>query len=453
MIRILVALAVAAPALAINSTTAVAPPPVAWATGFSNGNCEAHPHAGVQTKDGGFLMVGDSVCYGQVSKLKRNIFVVKSSATGKEEWSLGLTETGYNYGKYAVELRDGTFLVAGVKTAKNRQAKGGYIQSRYLARISSTGQLTKESVFPNVAPEAGTGDGFMCATETSEDGTVIATGWTRGDIGDPNSPMFIVWGTPFIMKIKMGSEAADPIVIFEKDVQSSSNDAFVGIQGMRIYEDTHNGVYAMAVETHHKENLVEEMGLATVDFNGDIKWFKFFPADKIKGTSMSQSYALTLARDGSGYAVAGHGFKGNPWGRLIKVDPSGQLLWDKRFRNCDDESTSCDEVNTECYGVDGTLDNGFVVTCGTGCTGKDCSSKDSTWMAYVHRTDADGNALWSKDYTTQEANNAGEFIVTTRKGGYAIFIDANSWGSKSTGGNFGLMLLEPDVGAPTIIHV
>merc|ERR1712232_1124470 len=177
---------------------------------------------------------------GKVSKLKRSIFVVKSSASGKEEWSLKLTETGYNYGKYAVELRDGTFPVAGVKTAENRRAKGGNIQSRYLARISSTGKLTKETVFPNVAPEAGTGDGFMCATETSEDGTVIATGWIRGDIGDPNSPMFIVWGTPFIMKIKVGSGAEDPIVIFEKEVQSSSNDAFVGLQGMRIYEDTHN---------------------------------------------------------------------------------------------------------------------------------------------------------------------------------------------------------------------
>jgi hypothetical protein len=222
---------------------------------------------------------------------------------------------------------------------------------------------------------------------------------------------------------------------------------------MRIFEDSHNRVYTMAVETHHKENLVEEMGLATLDFNGDIKWFKAFRADQIKGTSMSQAYALTVARDGSGYAVAGHGFKGNPWGRLIKVDPSGNLLWDKRFRNCEHESTSCDEVNTECYGVDTTPDNGFIVTCGTGCTGRHCSAKDGVWMAYVHRTDAHGNELWSKDYSTQDANNAGEYIVTTREGGYAVYIDAQSWGSKSTGGNFGLMLLKPDVGTPAHVQV
>lgn len=308
--------------------------------------------------------------------------------------------------------------------------------------------------FPNVAPEAGTGDGFMCATETSEDGTIVATGWIRGDLGYIDQPMFIIWGTPFIMKIKLGATMEESSIIFDKEVQSSGSDDFVGIQGMRIYEDTHNQVYAMAVETHHKENTVEEMGVATLDFNGDLKWFKFFPADRIQGTSMSQAYAFTLARDGSGYAVAGHGFKGNPWGRLIKVDPSGNLLWDKRFRNCEDESTNCDEVNTECYGVDTTADNGFVVTCGTGCTGKDCTARDGTWMAYVHRTDENGNALWSKDYSSnQDANNAGEYIVTTRNGGYAVYIDANSWGPKSTGGNFGLMLLNSDVDSSVNVQV
>lgn len=453
MMRSLVVAAFAAQALALDNVMEVSAPAVQWATGFSNGNCEAHPHAGVQTKDDGFLMVGDSQCYGGSSKLKRGIFVVKASATGKEQWSMKLGDTGYNYGKFAVELRDGTFLVAGVKTVRNRSAKGGYEESRYFARISSSGKLAQETVFPNVDPSAGTGDGFMCATETSEDGTVIATGWTRGDLGDPDQPMFAIWGTPFIMKIELGSGSAEPTVVFDKEVQSTSLNDFVGIQGMRIFEDTHNGVYAMAVETHHKEDLTEEMGLATLDFNGNIKWFKAFRADQIKGTSMSQAYALTVARDGSGYAVAGHGFKGNPWGRLIKVDPSGNLQWDKRFRNCDHESVSCDEVNTECYGVDTTPDNGFVVTCGTGCTGQDCSGKDGVWMAYVHRTDANGKELWSQDYSTQDANNAGEYIVTTREGGYAIYIDAQSWGSTSTGGNFGLMLLKPDVAAPAPVQV
>jgi len=256
------------------------------------------------------------------------------------------------------------------------------------------------------------------------------------------------------MKLKFGSGAEDPTVVFDKIVQTASNDSWVGMQGMRIYEDSVNNVYAMPVATsarnasHQHTDANVEFGLATLDTNGDVQWFRQFPAtnefQKETGPS-SHPYAFTLAPGGAGYVIAGIGFKdAHPWGRLAKINPGGELLWDQRFRNCDHESVDCDEVNTECYGVSVTPDDGYVVTCGTGCTGRHCSARESNWMTYVHRTDAAGNALWSKDYSTQEANNAGEYISTTRDGGYAVYIDANSWGSKSTGGNFGLMLLQPD---------
>jgi len=164
-------------------------------------------------------MVGDSQCYWDLaSPLKRGIFVVKASAAGRAEWSLNLGDQGYNYGKFAVELRDGTFLIAGVKTVQNKKSKKGYAESRYLARISSAGQLAMEYVFPNVAPETGTGDGFMCATETSDDGTIIATGWIKGDLsGDQDQPMFIIWGTPFAMKIILTSNFSHSSIVFDKD--------------------------------------------------------------------------------------------------------------------------------------------------------------------------------------------------------------------------------------------
>ena len=35
-------------------------------------------------------------------------------------------------------------------------------------------------------------------------------------------------------------------------------------------------------------------------------------------------------------------------------------------------------------------------------------------------------------------------LVTTKEGGYAMYIDANSYGPTNTGGNFGLMVLQAD---------
>jgi hypothetical protein len=38
----------------------------------------------------------------------------------------------------------------------------------------------------------------------------------------------------------------------------------------------------------------------------------------------------------------------------------------------------------------------------------------------------------------------GEYIVSTREGEYAIFVDSQTWGPASTGGNFGLIKLAKD---------
>ena len=44
-----------------NSTAITTPPPIEWAKGYTFGNAESHPHAGVQTLDGGFILVGDGI--------------------------------------------------------------------------------------------------------------------------------------------------------------------------------------------------------------------------------------------------------------------------------------------------------------------------------------------------------------------------------------------------------
>ena len=63
----------------------------------------------------------------------------------------------------------------------------------------------------------------------------------------------------------------------------------------------------------------------------------------------------------------------------------------------------------------------------------------------AHRVDADGGEVWEALFTdTSKGNNAGEYIVSLKGGGYAIYVDATSWGSQETGGNFGLIVLESD---------
>eukprot|EP01084_Bolivina_argentea_P199382 341161_1 len=88
-------------------TLSVSPPDIKWVTGFTNGDCESHPHAGVQASDGGFFMVGDGECYNSHTDYKRYIWAVKTDSKGKKEWSRAIGDVGYNYGKFGIELNDG----------------------------------------------------------------------------------------------------------------------------------------------------------------------------------------------------------------------------------------------------------------------------------------------------------------------------------------------------------
>ena len=75
-------------ALAVQTPS---PPAIAFSVGFNNSNCEAHPHYGVELQDGGWLMVGDSMCWdGSTPGMTRVIFVVVAEADGSLRWSIGL---------------------------------------------------------------------------------------------------------------------------------------------------------------------------------------------------------------------------------------------------------------------------------------------------------------------------------------------------------------------------
>ena len=94
-------------------------------------------------------------------------------------------------------------------------------------------------------------------------------------------------------------------------------------------------------------------------------------------------------------------------------------------------------------------DGGYVLSCGTGVEPElhpSDSDRSKTWRVLVHRTDTDGTKLWETTYTSNAKlqNNAGEYVVVTRTGELAVYVDSQSFGPSDTGGNFALMLIDAD---------
>jgi len=138
-----------------------AAPAVAFATGFNNSDCEAHPHAGVELADGGWLLVGDTVCWDGSAPYDRAVFVVVAESDGAQRWTTVLGDVGFNYGKYGAQLSDGSLLIAGVKSVVDDEAKDyAYIEKRALWRLDvDDGSLMAEHVFENKGKQEGLRDG------------------------------------------------------------------------------------------------------------------------------------------------------------------------------------------------------------------------------------------------------------------------------------------------------
>lgn len=152
------------------------------AHGYTFGMLQSQPHAGVQTRDGGFLMVGDGVDYyaDPASGVARSMQIAKTDRDGGLQWKHMLGICGYNYGKFGIELADGTFLVAGALCVKRPDGSAPNVMKRALVRLSATGEVLYNQTFANLGESALRRDGIMGVTEVLGTGTIVATGFVGG---------------------------------------------------------------------------------------------------------------------------------------------------------------------------------------------------------------------------------------------------------------------------------
>jgi len=448
----------------------VDPPAIAWVKGYNFFGSESHPHAGVETADGGFIAVGDGLDYGaNASKaIKREIFVLKTDALGSVVWQQRIGDCGYNYGKFAIEAVDGSVIVAAAIT----ECVG--LLSRKLQRSivrldGATGAVLQTLSVPNDAHASDlTRDGFMCVTIGADDRTLIATGFVRGESatggpGYPDEPMFLIeGGSVVVAELTLdlnatGDARSSAISLNWELVVDDSKLQYRTYQGMRVLHDATRGRYVVSHTTSFDDGGTIEMGLLVIDAASKaISWMQAYPAANAGGGHASHPYALAQSDHSGAYAIGGLAVRNQPGtspaierceGRLITIAPlDGKLAWDSRWHTTDDDP----DANIECYGLQSTgSDGGWITTCGWGVE-PELHPKDSdvakTWRVLVERTDSSGAQVWQTNYTdnSQKMNNAGEYIIAMRDGRYAVYVDSQSWGPDFTGGNFAIMVLNKE---------
>ncbi|MBW8049565.1 MAG: hypothetical protein FVQ77_04350 [Cytophagales bacterium] len=240
---------------------------------------------------------------------------------------------------------------------------------------------------------------------------------------------------------------ASTIVTFQKTFGGKNDDIGNSVQ------QTKDGGYIITGGTRSSETELDDVLLIKTDALGDIIWEKSFGE---KGNDAGWSVQQTA--DG-GYIIAGemsHSRAAKTYVYLIKTNAKGDVLWEKSFggkdydagysvQQTDDNgyiitgetssfgagvddvyiiktSVKDDDHLTKTYGgkdsdvgysVQQTADGGFIIT------GLTSSFGAGGFDVYLVKTDARGEALWTKSIGGKQSD-AGRSVQQTTDGGYII---------------------------------
>ena len=372
-------------------------PAVEWVRGYGGWHTEEHPHMAIEAAGGGFAVVGEAT-----GGAGSRIFVVRTDAGGRELFSGTYGEGRYNLGNFILQEADGGFLIAGSWDMGAASVQ----EDRVLLRLAPDGQVRALRTYP--APRRDAIEGVT----VNDDGTMIAVGYRDAAQDELNS--FIVdTGRAFVMKL-----TGDLEVLWERRLPGAMFQAF------RVQPRTDAPGWAVFGACLAGGEQVR-FCLSFTDRQGNAA------APIVYGTRTSHPYDFDAA-NGGGYILTGHvsGCPDGCWdGLLVRVDATGRELWSVSFG--EPNGGAPERMFEECYGVRSVPGGGYVTACGSGVEpGNEARPDDplNTWRAYVVRVTEAGAIQWQASYGSRFTNNAAEFVLPTRDGGYAVFADSDEHG-------------------------
>lgn len=163
--------------------------------------------------------------------------------------------------------------------------------------------------------------------------------------------------------------------------------------------------------------------------SGIIEWQK-----TLGGSGEDWARRIRKTNDG-GYIIVGRtnstngdvsGFHGGNWDCwVIKLDSAGNITWQKALGG-----SSIDQG----YDIQPTLDNGYIVTCGSNSNDGDVTGNHGGSDFWVVKLNASGSILWQKSLGGM-GNDLGGSIQQTFDGGYIVAGTSNSINGDVTGNN------------------
>lgn len=218
-----------------------------------------------------------------------------------------------------------------------------------------------------------------------------------------------------------------PVQIEHANLIGGSNDDI----GIHIIETSDGGYLTLGTTLSYDGDISltfnsstnrssKDLWLVKLDSVFNIEWEKcygsavFDEAGKLAQTLDGNYLIAATVKAGNGNVSNFYGGDSDIW--IVKVDPSGNILWEKNYGGSDEDVVEDLAV---------TADGGFAFIGNTYSNDHDVSSLLGTGSMWLVRLDANGNILWERTYGGSSIDH-GKALETTPTGGFIIGADCLS---------------------------
>tara|TARA_B100001057_G_scaffold176364_1_gene177078 strand:+ start:101 stop:1414 length:1314 start_codon:yes stop_codon:yes gene_type:complete len=329
-----------------------------------------------QTTDGGYIIAGNTMSYGNGGE---DIILIKTNSSGIEQWSKTFGGTNNEFGYSVQQTSDGGYIISGMTMSFGNGSTDIYLIK---TDLSGNEQWTKTL--------GGTGIEDGSAVQQTTDGGYIIIGSTSS-FGNGGGDVYL---------IKTNSNGVEQ---WSKTFGGSSGES--GYSGLQ----TIDGGYIACGRTLSFGNGSADVFLVKTDSSGVEQWSKTFG-----GSGYDVCWSIQQTNNG-GYIISGDSHVGGVGQNiyLIKTDANGIEEWSKTFSE-----------GNEGNSVQQTTDGGYIIT---GDTYSSNSLYGGYEAAYLIKTDANGVEEWSKSFagiysvdSIFSNYGSGWSVQQTNDGGYII---------------------------------
>lgn len=326
-------------------------------------------NSAIQTSNGGYILVGETESYGT----KSDAWLIKIDVNGNEQWNKTFGGKNPDWISMAQQTLDGGFVLTGYTESYGKSGDAWIIKTDVNGNQQWSKTFGGKDSDWIVSVKQTSDYGYILAGTTESFGAGKYDAWLVKTDANGNNQ----WEKTF------GGAEDDMIFSFQK----TSDGGFI-LTGDTV---SHGGSY-----DRYNDCYWPNVWLIRTDSNGNLQWNRTF-----RGSVTNGGRSVQQTSDG-GFILAGVGSYYDAW--LIKTNANGKEQWNKTFGGNYWETA---------HSVQQTQDGGYIF----GGRSLYYGSEGGAWLI---KTDANGNLLWSKMFGDNYLNKSLELKISDTISSYSI---------------------------------